>query len=108
MIGHHILWRGVHHQAPPHGEDALKGDQAVVDVTHQRLPALEVILIRYDAADVLSEVRATPEVAPLCDTTTTVSSSRTPGPQPSVTDRACVTCGARCVDPSPRAASLLT
>ena len=103
-----MLWRSVHHQAPPHGEDALKDDRAVVDATHQRLPALEVAPVRDDAACVLSEVRATPEVAPLCGTTTTVSSSRTPGPQPSVTDRACVTCGARRVDPSPRAASLLT
>ena len=85
MMKLHMLWSGVHHQAPPHGVDALKGDHTVVDATHQRLLVLEVTFILGDSTGVLSEVRVVLEVAPLCGTTTTVSSSRTPGPCSTVT-----------------------
>ena len=108
MIGLHILWSGVHHQAPPHGVSALKGDHTVVDVSHQR-PSLQEAKLMHDGnAFALLEVRQILDVAPLCGTTTTMSSSRTPGPLSTVPCRPYVVAGRRRLNSLTRTASLLT
>ena len=87
---------------------ALKGDHTVVDLSHQR-PSLQEAKLMHDGnAFALLEVRQILDVAPLCGTTTTMSSSRTPGPLSTVPCRPYVVTGCRRLNSLTRTASLLT